>query len=129
MAKKKHSSSVVEQVQERTAAEFRSDIAHLNALASPARQKLLMLLGDKSDQGLTVNELAEKIRMSQPATSHHLKILKEVGMIDAYKQKNKVYYYLTLDDTIDRLQAILDLLRDRVRLMHTPGPDDAEDNK
>lgn len=121
MAKKKSKAEQARKIQERTAAEFRSDIGHLNALASPARQKLLLLLGDKSDHGLTVNELADEIKMSQPATSHHLKILKDIGMIDAYKEKNKVYYYLTLDDTIKRLQAIHDVLQDRVQFIERPG--------
>ncbi|KRL11657.1 ArsR/SmtB family transcription factor [Schleiferilactobacillus perolens] len=112
--------TAAQRAQERTRQEFLSDIGHLNALASPARQQLLLLLGNKDDSGLTVNELADKIQMSQPATSHHLKILKDIGMIDSYRRKNKVFYYLTLNDTIDRLARILAALQERVKSIPQP---------
>ncbi|KRL42775.1 ArsR/SmtB family transcription factor [Lacticaseibacillus manihotivorans] len=94
--------------------EFQSDIGHLNALSNENRQRLLMILGSAKDsQGLKVNDLAEAIGLSQPATSHHLKALKDIGMVASHQEGNIVYYYLTLDDTIARLERLTAALKRR----------------
>ncbi|KRN23299.1 transcriptional regulator [Lacticaseibacillus camelliae DSM 22697 = JCM 13995] len=94
--------------------EFKADIGHLNALANANRQKLLMILGQSGDsKGVKVNDLAKKIGLSQPATSHHLKTLHDIGMVGSRQEGNVVYYYLTLDDTIQRLERITAALRAR----------------
>lgn len=96
--------------------EFKLDIGHLNALSNASRQKLIMILGSVTDgNGLKVNDLAEAIGLSQPATSHHLKTLKDIGMVDSHQVGNIVYYYLTLDDTITRLERLTDALKRRQR--------------
>ncbi|KRM72179.1 ArsR/SmtB family transcription factor [Lacticaseibacillus brantae] len=100
------------EAQKEALAEFKQDIGHLNALANASRQQLIIILGTVTDkQGIMVNELAERIGLSQPATSHHLKILKDIGMVDSRQVGNIVYYYLTLDDTINRLGRLLDALK------------------
>lgn len=94
--------------------EFQSDIGHLNALANANRQKLLMTLGQsKSTGGIKVNDLAKAIGLSQPATSHHLKTLHDIGIVGSHQEGNVVYYYLTLDDTIARLERITAALKAR----------------
>ncbi|KRK70873.1 ArsR/SmtB family transcription factor [Lacticaseibacillus nasuensis] len=92
--------------------EFKLDIGHLNALANASRQKLIMMLGTvTAEHGIMVNDLAAAIGLSQPATSHHLKLLKEIGMVGSKQVGNIVYYYLTLDDTIARLERLTDALK------------------
>lgn len=92
--------------------EFKLDIGHLNALSNASRQKLILILGTVTDEhGLKVNDLAEAIGLSQPATSHHLKTLKDIGMVGSKQVGNIVYYYLTLDDTISRLERITNALK------------------
>ncbi|MCI1985541.1 MAG: metalloregulator ArsR/SmtB family transcription factor [Lactobacillus sp.] len=92
--------------------EFQSDIGHLNALANPNRQRLLMILGTMQEpHGLMVNDLAKAIGLSQPATSHHLKALRDIGMVASRQEGNIVYYYLTLDDTIARLERLTSALK------------------
>ncbi len=47
-----------------------------------SRQKLIMILGAADNHvGVSVNDLADAIGLSQPATSHHLKHLKDIGMV------------------------------------------------
>ena len=50
----------------------------LTALADPTRRGILarLALGEA-----TVNELAEPFAMSQPAISHHIRVLSEAGLI------------------------------------------------
>nr|WP_276580169.1 metalloregulator ArsR/SmtB family transcription factor [Lacticaseibacillus parakribbianus] len=92
--------------------EFKSDVNHLNALANASRQKLIMILSTVTpEHGIKVNDLADAIGLSQPATSHHLKTLHEIGMVDSRQVGNIVYYFLTLDDTITRLERLTAALR------------------
>ncbi|WP_390406110.1 ArsR/SmtB family transcription factor [Lacticaseibacillus jixiensis] len=98
--------------QELALQEFQADIGHLNALSNQNRQHLLMILGTSTHSGgLRVNDLAKEIGLSQPATSHHLKALKDIGMVDSKQEGNVVYYYLTLDDTIHRLERLTTALK------------------
>lgn len=101
-------------VQTATLKELHQDSGHLAALANTSRQKLLMILGQNPTvHGMKVNDLARMIDLSQPATSHHLKQLHELGMVSCRQVGNIVYYYLTLDDTIARLERLTTLLEKR----------------
>ena len=53
------------------------------AIADPVRRDIIELLADESR---TVNAIAEKFKISRPAISKHLKILKECEIIDYKKQ-------------------------------------------
>jgi DNA-binding transcriptional ArsR family regulator len=50
----------------------------LTALADPTRRRLFELLGGGP---LAVGELAERLPVSRPAVSQHLKVLKEAGLV------------------------------------------------
>ncbi|WP_163505317.1 ArsR/SmtB family transcription factor [Fodinicola acaciae] len=49
-----------------------------NAIAEPQRRDILMLLraGERP-----VTELAQELGMAQPRASHHLRVLREVGLV------------------------------------------------
>jgi DNA-binding transcriptional ArsR family regulator len=49
-----------------------------NAVAEPQRRRILMLLKGRERP---VNELARALRMTQPRTSKHLRVLREVGLV------------------------------------------------
>lgn len=44
-------------------------------------------------QGVRVGEIKERSNLSRPAVSHHLKILKDVGIVKVRKEGAKNYYY------------------------------------
>ena len=54
-------------------------ITTFQALAEPNRQAILDLLRDGERP---VGELVERLDLSQPAVSKHLKVLKEAGMVE-----------------------------------------------
>jgi ArsR family transcriptional regulator len=60
------------------------------ALGDPTRLKIISLM--TSSKNLCVNVIAERIGMSQPAISQHLKILKNAGILDAQKIGSHVHY-------------------------------------
>ena len=51
--------------------------------------------GESRIPGLNVNEITDRTSLSRPAVSHHLKILKDTGLIDVLKKGVCNYYYLT----------------------------------
>lgn len=58
---------------------------------------------DRPVPGLNVKEITEQTSLSRPAVSHHLKILKDSGIVDVLNKGVCNYYYLTFNDTGDKL--------------------------
>ena len=54
------------------------DARTFQALSDPTRLKILSLLGDGS---MNVTAMVEKLDVTQPAVSRHLKVLREAGLI------------------------------------------------
>lgn len=60
-----------------------------NAIAEPHRRHILILL---KDQDRPVADLSHALGLRQPATSKHLKVLREVGLVHARRAgKQRVY--------------------------------------
>ena len=51
------------------------------------------------DHGLNVNEITRRTSLSRPAISHHLKILKDAGLVGVRQEGTANYYYLTLRES------------------------------
>ena len=49
--------------------------------------------------GIRVGEITKKTHLSRPAVSHHLKILKEAGIIGMRREETKNYYYINANGT------------------------------
>lgn len=90
--------------------EFTEVSNFLIALGDEKRQAIILrLLEEETCQGLRVTELTEVTNLSRPAISHHLKILKDVKLVDYRSEGTKNYYYLTHVTTeIDKLRKLLD---------------------
>lgn len=56
--------------------------------------------------GLNVNEITRRTSLSRPAISHHLKILKEAGIVGVRQEGTANYYYLTLRESNRRLMEL-----------------------
>jgi len=60
-----------------------------NAIAEPQRRRVLMLL---KGEGLPAGDVAKQLGLSQSATSKHLRVLREVGLVYAHRDgKRRVY--------------------------------------
>lgn len=90
--------------------EFINDLDILNALADKHRQQIIILLGSRLKQGMTVGDITTQLDISQPAVSHHLKILRSVNIVDSTRNGLENTYHLTLDDTLERLERIVKLI-------------------
>jgi len=61
------------------------------ALSDPTRLKILKVLMSRR-QPFCVGMIAKKIGISQPAVSQHLRILKNVGILEAHREGFHVHY-------------------------------------
>jgi len=61
------------------------------ALADETRQKIMKVCCCRS---LTVTEIVTQIGVTQPTVSHHLKVLRNAGLVLAERHGREVYYTL-----------------------------------
>lgn len=57
-------------------------------------------------RGLNVNEITRQTSLSRPAISHHLKIMKESGLVEVRQEGTSNYYRLTLLDCTRKLMRL-----------------------
>lgn len=69
------------------------------AIGDETRQVILLVLLQSNLSGIRVGEIAEKTHLTRPSVSHHLKILKEAGIVAMRSEGTKNYYYLSADET------------------------------
>jgi len=55
-----------------------------------------------------VGDIASQFRLSRPAISHHLKVLKDAGVLDSEKVGQEVYYWLARERIVATLRALAD---------------------
>lgn len=95
------------------------------AIADPNRRAILSLL---AKQRMTLNGVAENFRISRPAVSRHIRILKECGLVVVIPQGRERYcearfdklsevsdwveqYRQLWEQRFDRLDNLLDVLK------------------
>lgn len=61
------------------------------AIADETRQKIM---SECCCCCLSVNEIVEKVNVSQPTVSHHLAILREAGLVNAREEGKQTFYTL-----------------------------------
>lgn len=77
------------------------------ALGYPARMKMIKVLGSHEHTPLSVSEVAETLRISQPTATKHLAILHRVGFVRREKVAARVHYSLDLE-TVAEYRRIMD---------------------
>ncbi|GGU94415.1 transcriptional regulator [Actinomadura cremea] len=89
------------------AAEEAAELARVfKALGDPVRLQLLSMIASHAGGEVCVCDLTPEFELSQPTISHHLKLLREAGLIDGERRGTWVYYRLVPEAT-DRLADVL----------------------
>ena len=100
-----------------------------NAVAEPRRRQILDVLAGGERP---VNDLVEQLRLSQPLVSKHLRVLREVGLVDVRDEgRQRIYrlngrslkpihdwvktYEQAWAERFDRLDVVLEELKDQGR--------------
>jgi ArsR family transcriptional regulator len=76
------------------------------ALADPIRLRLLSLIASHAGGEACVCDLIGPFEVSQPTISHHLKVLREAGLVGSERRGTWVYYWV-LPPALERLSALL----------------------
>lgn len=89
----------------------------LSAVGDDNRQLIIQVLIQKcSTGGLRVNEIQSNTNISRTAVSHHLKILREAGIINVRKDGTKNFYYL--DSESSSLKTVAEFWQESVEMMN-----------
>lgn len=66
----------------------------LTAIGDETRQHLILEMMKMGEcNGARVGKITEKTNLSRPAVSHHLKIMKDAGIVKVRREGTKNYYY------------------------------------
>jgi ArsR family transcriptional regulator len=75
-------------------------------VGDPVRLRLLSLIASHTDGEACVCDLTDAFDLTSPTISHHLKVLREAGLITGERRGTWIYYRIQ-PDTLDRLSAVL----------------------
>jgi ArsR family transcriptional regulator len=77
------------------------------ALGDPVRLRLLSLIAAKAGDEVCVCELTDAFDVTGPTISHHLRVLREAGLIDCERRGTWVYYWV-IPNRLAALSRLLD---------------------
>ena len=119
------SNETVAQQVEQLAEDFAACSKMLTAIGDETRQHLILemiKIGDCS--GVRVGTITEKTNLSRPAVSHHLKIMKDAGLVKVRKEGTMNFYYFDPEmETLERLANTLQMAVEITRAL----PDRSEE--
>ena len=88
--------------------DFEPAAALLKAIADPYRLTMLATLA-ASDHEVCVCDFTDALPLNQPTVSHHLRILREAGLVTCERRGTWVYYQLAVEAP-ERLNDALDVV-------------------
>lgn len=79
----------------------------LNAVGDTTRLSILFML--KADRR-NVGEIAAQFSISRPAISHHLKVLRDAGVLQSKREGQEIYYWVDKNYLVTELRMLADTL-------------------
>ncbi len=76
------------------------------ALGDPVRLRLLSLVASHAGGEACVCDISPAFDLSQPTISHHLKVLREAGLLDCERRGTWVYYWV-VPAALQQLSSVL----------------------
>ncbi|MFI6317548.1 ArsR/SmtB family transcription factor [Nonomuraea sp. NPDC050556] len=85
-----------------------TDLARVfKALGDPVRLRIVSIVASHEGGEACVCDLTAAFDLSQPTISHHLKVLKEVGLLTSERRASWVYYRL-VPEALAELSSLLE---------------------
>ena len=78
----------------------------LKALSDPVRLRLLSVVASHSGGEACVCDISAGITVGQPTVSHHLKVLRNAGLLDSERRGSWVYYRV-ITEALQQLSSLL----------------------
>ena len=86
---------------------FNACVPFFIAMSDEYRQQLIMDIAEAGKEGINVSNLSAKSSLSRPAISHHLKVLKESGLIKPKKIGTQIFYQLNLSENFRTVSELI----------------------
>jgi ArsR family transcriptional regulator len=80
----------------------------LKALADPIRLRLFSTIASRAGGEACVCDISDGIDVKQPTISHHLKVLRDAGLLRSERRASWVYYALA-PDAMRTLSTLFDV--------------------
>ncbi|EME19800.1 ArsR/SmtB family transcription factor [Rhodococcus triatomae] len=94
-------------VREPLTEDWAGDLARMfKAIGDPVRLRLLSLVASHAGGEACVCDISGSFDLSQPTISHHLKVLREAGLLDCERRGTWVYYWV-IPSALQQLSAVL----------------------
>lgn len=90
-------------------AEWEAMAAIFVAMGDPQRQRLLLAF--EPGERLTAGQLSEASPLNRTTVSHHLKILRQSGVLGSEKVGKEVFYWVKRDDVATALTNVLNFVK------------------
>jgi len=85
---------------------FMDSLPIFSALGDENRQKLILLMLEPEPK--SVKELTDGTQLSRPSISHHLKILKDAGLVEETRQGTRTYYQPRAGEHVEKMKQLLE---------------------
>ena len=89
---------------------FNACVPFFIAMSDEYRQQLIMNIAAAGKEGINVTNLSAKSKLSRPAISHHLKVLKESGLIKPLKVGTQIFYQLNLSEKFKTFSELVNAM-------------------
>lgn len=94
-------------VKQKTIELFEQCIPIFEALGDKVRQQLILEIANSDGFSLNVSELTARTSLSRPAISHHLKVLKNAGIIRPEKKSTQIFYVLNYMEQVNVVKELV----------------------
>jgi DNA-binding transcriptional ArsR family regulator len=82
------------------------------AMGDEHRQRILLTF--EPGERLNVGQIVAVSTLSRSAVSHHLRILRDAGVLESVKEGKEVYFWIAKDFVIDALETVVEHVRSNV---------------
>jgi ArsR family transcriptional regulator len=94
-------------VREPLTEDWAGDLSQMfKALGDPVRLRLLSLVASHEGGEACVCDLSAAFELTQPTISHHLKVLRQAGLLECERRGTWVYYWV-VPSALAQLSAVL----------------------
>lgn len=83
----------------------------LRAFGDQKRLMIVKMLASTDGETLCVSDIAERLKVTQPAASQHIRVLKSIGVLTENRRGFRVYYSIDADILREYKAAVDDLFR------------------
>ena len=82
------------------------------ALGDEHRQRILLTF--EPGERLNIGQIVDVSTLSRTAVSHHLRILRDAGVLKSQKEGKEVYFWINKDFLVDAMETVVGYIRKNV---------------